>query len=72
MKPTFQFRSHLTLDGEILAQSATFLPAPTVWTSAETDLFTPESQNNAGFLPVLNFNFKKSTLAHPLLEGGLR
>jgi hypothetical protein len=72
MKPSFHFRSHLTLDREILAQSATFLPGTPAWDTAETDVFTPESQQMAAFLPVLNFNFKKTTLAHPLLEGGLR
>jgi hypothetical protein len=72
MKTALQFRSRLAFGGEILAQPATFLPGATLRPAADLEIFTPELQHLAGFLPVLNFNRKKMTLAQPLLKEVLR
>jgi hypothetical protein len=72
MKNTLKFRSHLTLGGEILAQSATFLPVKTGRWPASGEICPPETLDLAGFLPVLTFNRKNLTVAQPLLKGGLR
>jgi len=72
MKPPVEFRSHLTLGGEILAQSATFLPVKTGRRPASGEICPPELPDLAGFLPVLTFNRKNLTVAQPLLKGGLR
>ena len=72
MKSAVQFRSRLAFGGEILAQSATFLPVEPGRLCADRDIFTPEQQHFAGFLPVLNFNRKNLTVAQPLLKEVLR
>jgi len=72
MKAPFQFRSHLTYGGAILAQQATFLPVEPVESAATEKIYTTENEQLAGFLPVFNFNRKNLTVAQPLLRGGLR
>ena len=72
MKSAVQFRSRLAFGGEILAQSATFLPGDTARPAAAGEIYTPEMQHLAGFLPVLNFNRKNLTVAQPLLKEVLR
>ncbi len=72
MKSALQFRSRLAFGGEILSQSATFLPGEPARALAEGNMFTPERRHLAGFLPVLNFKRKNLPVAQPLLNGGLR
>lgn len=72
MKTAIQFRSRLAFGGEILAQSATFLPVEPARPFAEEEIYAPEMQHLAGFLPVLNFNRKNLTVARPLLKEVLR
>ena len=72
MKSAVQFRSRLAFGGEILAQSATFLPVAPARAAAEPAIYTSEMQHFAGFLPVLNFNQKNLTVAQPLLKEDLR
>jgi hypothetical protein len=68
----FQFRSRLAFGGEILAQSATFLPVAPARPAAAGEICTSEMRHLAGFLPVLNFNRKNLTVAQPLLKEDLR
>jgi hypothetical protein len=72
VKTTIPFRSRLEFGGEILARSATFLPVQPARLPAAGEIFTPEMQHLAGFLPVLNFKQEKFTVAQPLLKGDLR
>ena len=72
MKSAVQFRSHLAFGGEILAQPATFLPGEAGLAEGDGQIYTPELRHLAGFLPILNFNRKKVTLAQPLLKEVLR
>jgi hypothetical protein len=68
----FQFRSRLDLGGAILAQQATFLPVAPVWTVAIGNVYTPDTQLLAGFMPTFNFNRKNLTVARPLLKDPLQ
>lgn len=72
MKSALQFRSRLAFGGELLAQSATFLPGEPARPPADGGIYTQEMQHFAGFLPVLNFNRKILTVAQPLLKQVLR
>jgi hypothetical protein len=71
MKKSCQFHSRLASGGEILAQSATFLPVEPARPAPDGHIYQPEMQHFAGFLPVFNFNRKNLTVARPLLNGGL-
>jgi len=72
MKTALEFRSRLAFGGEILAQSATFLPGEPSRLPADGEIYTPEMRHLCGFLPVWNFNRKNLTVAQPLLKGDLR
>jgi hypothetical protein len=72
MKTALQFRSRLAFGGEILAQSVTFLPVEPARRADDGEIYTPEMQHLAGFLPVFNFNRKNLTVAQPLLKEELR
>ena len=72
MKTALQFHSRLAFGGEILAESATFLPVEPEGRGTTGNLYTPEMRHLWGFLPILNFNRKNFTVAQPLLKGGLR
>ena len=68
MKTAFQFQSRLIFGGEILAQSATFLPGEPGRPPADEEIYMPEMQHLCGFLPTWNFNRKNLTVAQPLLK----
>jgi hypothetical protein len=72
MKTPFQFRSRLRSGGEILTQHATFLPVQPARPSLTGEIYTPEMQHLAGFLPVFKFKRKNLTVAQPLLKELLR
>jgi hypothetical protein len=70
MRTAIQFRSHLTLNGEILTGPVPFLPGVSAgWRAGEQNLL-PKTSDLLGFLPILTFNRKNLTVARPLLNGG--
>ena len=72
MKSALQFRSRLAFGWEILAHTATFLPVTPAVRDAGAEIYAPEPRHLGGFLPFLNFNRKKLTMAQPLLKEVLR
>ena len=68
MKKTCQFRSRLASGGEILAQSATFLPVESGRRRAGREMFLPEIRHLLGFPAIFNFNPENFTVAQPLLK----
>jgi len=72
MRTALQFRSRLAFGGEILTQQVTFLPTSTGRRNTEEELYAPEVQHLAGFLPIFNFNGKNLTVAQPLLKENVR
>jgi len=72
MNTPFQFRSRLTTGGEIFAQQATILPVGPAPADDRRELYTPEMQHLAVYLPIFKIKGKKSAVAQPMLKEDLR
>jgi hypothetical protein len=72
MKTRFQFRTRLAADREILSHQATFLPGESARPPGAGELYTPQMQHLAAFLPVFNLDRNNLTMAHTLLKEVLR
>jgi hypothetical protein len=72
MRTSFEFRSRLTLSGEILTQPATFLPGGRSPASSRMELFLPELNHLPGFTGVSRFQAENFAVAQPLLKGVLQ
>jgi hypothetical protein len=70
MRTAIQFRSHLTLNEEILTGPVPFLPVVSAGLRVGGQILLPKTSDLLCFLPILTFNRKNMTVARPLLNGG--
>jgi hypothetical protein len=68
MNSSLRFRQRLTLEEEILARSATFLPVEFGRARTRKEIYRPKMRNLAGFSQVANFCREKIAVAQPLLK----
>lgn len=68
MTNSVQFRARLSIGGEILAGSATFLPVETARPGAHGGMFLPAMRHLLGFPPFFSFTRENFPVAQPLLK----
>jgi hypothetical protein len=70
MNNAFQFHSHLAFGGEILSQTATFLPGDAAETTNSMGIFMSELKHLPVFRRFSRFVVENNSVAQPMLYGG--